>query len=384
MTTLGKHINKGVRGIFLLGTLLIFSCGLWAQGYQVRTIVIDPGHGGRDPGAVGRLAKEKDINLNVALLTGGYIEKYLPDVKVIYTRKTDVFVELKKRAEIANKNEADLFISIHVNAVSNSRITGASTWLLGVGKYQSNLELAKLENSVIELEENYEETYQGFDPNKDESYIIFNFNSTKAYFEQSLELAQEIQNQFENRVHRRNYGIHQAPFWVLHQTTMPSVLVELGFITNPDEEKYLMTTKAQELLASAIFRSVRSYKQKIEAKNKKPAKPVIAESTPIVNIPLASKPAEHGVSYKVQFLLSTFELEKNDPQLEGIEDLWQYKEGTFYKYTTGNTPDLSEITEIQAKVKERFPDAFIAAFKDGKRITVTEAKKIIANYNSKN
>lgn len=387
-----ERINR-IFGMFVLVMLLTAPQTINAQAYQIKTIVIDAGHGGKDPGAVGKKAKEKDINLNVALLSGGYIEKYLPDVKVIYTRKTDKFVKLIDRAEMANKAKADLFISIHVNAVGNSRVQGASTWLFGFEKFESNLKLAKLENSVIELEEDYEETYHGFDPNKDESYIIFNFNSTKAYFEQSLSLAQELQNQFKNRVGRKDHGIRQGPFWVLHATTMPSVLIELGFITNTKEESFLMTTSGQEYLASAIFRSVRSYKQQIEAKNKigtalvekKPESniaPKVAESDKnIVNSQdISDEPKEvdhHGVRFKVQFLLSKTRLDTNNAAFAGLSDIWEYKDGSYYKYTTGNTVDLLQIIEIQKKVKQKYPDAFIAAFKDNERISVAEAKRLI-------
>ncbi|MFC0876326.1 N-acetylmuramoyl-L-alanine amidase [Saccharicrinis sp. FJH2] len=374
---LWKKFAVGLKVIFVLTSIFFIPNNLEAQAYQIKTIVIDAGHGGKDPGAIGRKAKEKDINLAVALLTGQYIEKYMPDVKVIYTRKTDEFIELHERANIANRNHADLFLSIHVNAVANSRVTGASSWLLGVGKYQSNLELAKLENSVIEMEDNYEEVYQGFDPNKDESYIIFNFNSTKAYFEQSLNLAQEIQDQFKNRVGRRNYGIHQGPFLVLHRTTMPSVLIELGFITNSTEEKFLMSKEGQEFMASAIFRSVRTYKQQIDAKNKKTV--ILANQKEPENE--NSVVEDHGITYKVQFLLSKTELAPDDPAFKNLVAVWKYKDGAFYKYTTGSSSDLSVIKEIQNNIKDRYPDAFIAAFKDGERISISEAKRLIKAKN---
>jgi N-acetylmuramoyl-L-alanine amidase len=247
---------------------------------------------------------------------------------------------------------------------------------LGVSKYQSNLELAKLENSVIEMEDNYEEIYQGFDPNKDESYIIFNFNATKAYFEQSLNLAQEIQDQFKTRVGRRNYGIHQGPFLVLHRTTMPSVLIELGFITNPTEEKFLMSKEGQEFMASAIFRSVRSYKQQTEAKNKKTV--ILANQEEAEN---ENPGVTDHVTYKVQFLISQTELSSNDPALKGLEAVWKYRDGAFYKYTTGNSSDLSVLKKIQKNIKDRYPDAFIAAFKDGERISISEAKSLIKAKN---
>lgn len=379
------HIETHLKAISLILLFIIMPLSLKAQGYEVKTIVIDPGHGGKDPGAVGRIGKEKDINLSVALLTGSYIEKYIPNVKVVYTRKTDVFPGLKQRTEIANKNKADLFISIHTNAVPSSKVHGASTWLLGVSKNQSNLEMAKLENSVIELEDNYEEKYQGFDPNKDESYIIFSFNSTKAYFEQSLSLAQELQNQFSNRVGRRNYGIQQGPFWVLLGTTMPSVLIELGFITNPKEEKFLLSKEGQEYMASAIFRAVRDYKKNIESKNRKQnastntSKPEVV--TPVNNSTSKSnvKPENNNqnVYFRIQFLLTTKKLELDDKTFKNIEDVWMYQDGNYYKYTTGKSSSADEIQLQLNNVKKTYPDAFIAAFKGDERISVSEAKRIL-------
>jgi N-acetylmuramoyl-L-alanine amidase len=343
---------------------------------------------------------------------GTYIEKNIPDVKVIYTRKTDVFVELYKRADIANKNKADLFVSIHVNAVSNPKVNGASTWLLGVSKNQSNLDMAKKENSVIEIEDNYEEKYQGFDPNKDESYIIFSFNSTKAYFEQSLSLAQVLQNEFSTRVGRRNYGIQQAEFLVLHRTTMPSVLVELGFITNPDEEKFLLSQQGQEYLASAIFRAIREYKKEVETKNHKAIvlddptpktqinsqtniikpepvsqnkpvenKPIESKSAPSVSAPVVVTPVVAtpvaGITFRVQFLLSPKEIALNDTRFKNIEQLWMYKDGNYYKYTAGSSVNFDEIMAIRKKMLTKYPDAFIVAFKDDKRISVNEARKLL-------
>jgi N-acetylmuramoyl-L-alanine amidase len=402
MSSFSKNLYMKIFLLVAMVFLGMISGSIKAQGYNVKTIVIDAGHGGKDPGAVGRVGKEKDINLTVSLLVGTYIEKNLPDVKVIYTRKTDVFVELYKRADIANKNKADLFVSIHVNAVPNPKINGASTWLLGVSKNQSNLDMAKKENSVIEIEDNYEEKYQGFDPNKDESYIIFSFNSTKAFFEQSLSLAQELQNQFSNRVGRRNYGIQQAEFLVLHRTTMPSVLIELGFITNPDEEKFLMSQQGQEYLASAIFRAIREYKNQVEAKNHKAIvvdeptpKPQINSQTNIIipepvsqNKPVENKPAPSvsapavatpvaGITFRVQFLLSPKEIALNDTRFKNIEQLWMYKDGNYYKYTAGNSSNFDEIMAIRKKMLTKYPDAFIVAFKDDKRISVNEARKLL-------
>lgn len=236
--------------------------------YSVKTIVIDAGHGGKDSGTRGKVAWEKTIALNIALRLGDYIEKYLPDVKVIYTRKSDVFVTLDGRAKIANDAGADLFISIHVNAMppNNSRVYGTETYVMGLHKSDDNLAVAMRENSVIMQEENFRETYEGFDPESDESYIIFDLYQS-AFLESSMKLAQKIQDQFGNRVKRRNRGVKQAGFWVLWETTMPSVLVETGYITNPEEETFLASELGQALLASGIFRAVRDYKEELESLN---------------------------------------------------------------------------------------------------------------------
>ncbi|MDH5597663.1 MAG: N-acetylmuramoyl-L-alanine amidase [Cyclobacteriaceae bacterium] len=232
--------------------------------YEVKTIVIDAGHGGKDPGTIGATSKEKNIALNIALKVGGYLEKYLPDVKVIYTRKTDNFIELYDRPVIANKANADLFVSVHVDAIGGkSTVEGTTTYVMGLDKNKKNLDVAMRENSVMKYEENLE-NYNGFDPESDESYIIFDLYQS-AFRENSLKLAEQIQTQFEKRVGRKSRGVKHGPFWVLWATTMPSVLVETGYITNPSEEQYLNTEKGQALIASGIFRAIRDYKNQVES-----------------------------------------------------------------------------------------------------------------------
>lgn len=234
--------------------------------YKVKTVVIDAGHGGHDPGTHGKLSKEKAVALKVALELGNTIKKYLPDVKVIYTRTSDKYITLYDRALVANKNHADLFISIHCNAVSNPAIHGTETYTMGSDKSQDNLDVAKRENSVILAEEDREENYEGFDPNSPMAHILL-ANYQSAYIENSLRFAHYIENQFEQRVNRKSRGVKQAPFLVLWKTTMPSVLVEIGYLTNPTEEKYLMNKQNQEFIASGIFRAFRDYKQEIESMN---------------------------------------------------------------------------------------------------------------------
>ncbi|MBE0679283.1 MAG: N-acetylmuramoyl-L-alanine amidase, partial [Bacteroidales bacterium] len=242
---------------------------LWSQPVPDENewvVVIDAGHGGKDPGAVGAISKEKDINLAVALKAGKYISDNLRDVKVIYTRIDDTFPGLAERAEVANRHKADVFISIHSNAISDKRFTGAETYVLGQTMDDANLQVAMKENSVITFEKDYKTKYEGFDPNSAESYIIFSLMQN-TYLKQSTEFATMIQNQFRDRVGRKDRGVRQAGFVVLWRTTMPSVLVELGFISNPDEEKYLNSSQGQDYLASAIFRAFRDYKQTIDSRS---------------------------------------------------------------------------------------------------------------------
>jgi N-acetylmuramoyl-L-alanine amidase len=236
------------------------------RDYKVDTIVIDPGHGGKDPGTHGKTAKEKDIALKISLKLGAYIEKNLPDVKVIYTRKDDRYIPLDERAAIANKHKADLFICIHANAIVNAVAYGTETYVMGLNKDASNMDVAKRENSVITLDENYEERYEGFDPKSPESYILFELTQG-AYKESSLLFAAKIEEQFKNKVGRSSRGVKQAGFWVLWRTAMPSVLIETGFLSHVKEEAYLNSTEGQDLIASGIYRAFKEYKTQVEAIN---------------------------------------------------------------------------------------------------------------------
>lgn len=234
--------------------------------YKINKIVIDAGHGGKDPGTQGNFSNEKDVALKIALDLGRIIHENLKDVQVIYTRNSDKFVELENRANIANKNDADLFISIHCNAVDHNkdRIHGTETYVMGLSASEGNLEVAKRENSVILLEDNYKERYEGFDPNSNESFILFS-NYQNAYIENSINFADKVENQFVKRVGRASHGVKQARFWVLWRTAMPSVLIEVGFLSNPKEERFLNDDLGQVYLASAIFRAFRDYKNELES-----------------------------------------------------------------------------------------------------------------------
>ena len=250
--------------IFILGSFTPVE----VRDIKVKRIIIDAGHGGKDNGTSGSFSREKDVALQIALELGNTIKKYMNDVEIVYTRADDTFIGLKERADVANKKKADLFISIHCNAVDQNKEKsyGTETWVMGLHKTEANLQVAQRENSVILLEDNNNEKYEGFDPNDPESYILFSLYQN-AYLENSLNLADKIENQFSERVGRYSRGVKQAGFVVLYQTTMPSVLVEVGFLTNSKEEKYLNDKLGQTYIASGIFRAFRDYKQEIESVN---------------------------------------------------------------------------------------------------------------------
>ncbi len=248
--------------IILINTALVSSASP-SGPYRMKTIVIDPGHGGHDSGCLGSHSKEKEVALAISLKLGKYIEENFPDVRVIYTRKTDVFVELVERAEIANRAKADLFISIHCNASTNKVAYGTETYAMGLHVSEANLNVAKRENSVILLEENYEQNYGGFDPKSTEAYIIFSLYQN-VNIDKSLTLASKIQTQFEERMKKFNRGVKQAGFIVLYKTNMPAILIETGFLTNKEDEAYLSSDTGQDLVASAIYRAFREYKEELE------------------------------------------------------------------------------------------------------------------------
>lgn len=378
-------------------------------------LVVDPGHGGRDAGAVGRFSKEKNINLKVALAFGKLVEDNCPDVKVIYTRKKDVFIPLQRRADIANENKADLFISIHTNALPKGRIAyGTETYTLGMGRAEENLEVAKRENSVITYESNYEEVYQGFNPNKVESYIIFELLQDKN-MEQSVELARSIQQQYVQHAGRKNKGVHQGGLLVLRNTSMPAVLTELGFISTPAEEQYLNSEAGVRKLSRSLFNGFRNYRRKydkhagplpekiIEAEPEKPAqaaKEEMAEKTAVQTTAARTKttakataaPSQQPATrqtdgevvrerveappmpiFKVQLLVSSKPLKSNDRQFKGIRPVDCYQEKGLYKYTYGNTSHYQEIKKMHRQVSAKLSGTFIVAFLNGERIDLHRA-----------
>ena len=347
---------------------------VWAKDFVV---VIDAGHGGHDPGAIGKISKEKNINLKVALKLGNLIKQNCNDVKVVYTRSKDVFIPLDRRAEIANNAKADLFISIHTNALANNRTAkGASTWTLGLAKSDANLEVAKRENSVILYEDDYKTRYAGFNPNSAESYIIFEFMQDK-YMEQSVHLASLVQKQFRHHCKRVDRGVHQAGFLVLKASAMPSILVELGFISTPEEERYLNTEEGSSTLAKGIYRAFLSYKREheirltgssrtalpnddevtdtevaqidsTESENKKPQNiprtdKLVTEAKTQRPIVVESTTNDSEITFKIQILTSSRPLSKNDKRLKGLKDVDYYKENGLYKYTYGASSDYNKV-----------------------------------------
>jgi N-acetylmuramoyl-L-alanine amidase len=258
--------NIRIKLLLIAITLLYFSGTPLTIDNKVDVVVIDAGHGGHDPGTSGKSAKEKDVVLKISLKLGKYIEDNMPGVKVLYTRKTDKYVEFQDRADVANKNHADLFISIHANSIVGANAYGTETYVMGLHKDKSNFEVSKRENSVILMDENYKEKYEGFDPNSPESYILFSLNQS-AYQENSLRFAQKVEEQFKNRVGRSSRGVKQAGFLVLWMTTTPSVLVETGFLSNAKEEGFLASDGGQDLIASGIYRAFKEYKAEIESIN---------------------------------------------------------------------------------------------------------------------
>lgn len=357
-------------------------------------VVIDAGHGGHDPGALGRISKEKTINLNVALKLGKQIKRNCPDVKVVYTRERDVFIPLDRRAEIANNAKADLFISIHTNSVAGGKtVKGASTWTLGLAKSDANLEVAKRENSVILYESDYKTRYAGFNPNSAESYIIFEFMQDK-YMSQSVHLASLVQKEFRHTCKRADRGVHQAGFLVLKASAMPSILVELGFISNPEEERYLNSEAGTTTLANGIFRAFLSYKREHEIRMTGSSRTLLPEDTDAgrVEEEIPASPVSNNTEtkqntekvadrqtdsaapvFKIQILTSSRPLAANDKRLKGLKGVEYYKEGGLCKYTYGASTDYNKVLRTKREIAPKFKDAFIIAFKNGKKTSVSAA-----------
>ena len=422
-----------LKKITLILTLLCMLV-LTATGANRRfTLVIDPGHGGHDAGALGAISKEKNINLSVALQFGKYVERNMPDVRVIYTRKTDVFIPLKQRANIANRANADLFISVHTNALPAGKIArGFETYTLGMHRAKDNLDVAMRENSVISMEKGYQQTYQGFDPRSSESYIIFEFIQGKN-MERSVELARNIQRKVCNSANRPDKGVHQAGFLVLRETSMPSCLIELGFITTADEERLLNDASRVDDIARGIYEGFAQYRNKYDKSISVPYRAADTESVPVAKIvsdtkqekderraeetdtapgrtvkqvetrATKAKTAQQSRQtqrsrqtqqnrtvaqnksvqqkahvadapvFKLQIFVSNRTLRKGDAHFKGETGYDSYQEGNMVKYTMGASTNYNEIFRLRKTLAEKFPEAFIIAFKNGKKYDVNQA-----------
>jgi N-acetylmuramoyl-L-alanine amidase len=334
-------------------------------------IVIDPGHGGNDPGALGSMSRECDINLAIALKTGEYIEKNIKNVTVIYTRKKDATVDLRDRPKIANKVNADLFISIHTNSTTSKKVMGAETWVMGNAKDEANLEVAMKENSVMLQEDDYSTKYEDFDPKSSESYIMFS-TVQKVFQTQSEDLAQRIQTQFRERVNRNDRDVKQAGFWVLYHTKMPSVLVETGFITNPSEEKYLNSKEGQDYLASSIYRACRDYLNEIDSKS------IIStgknqDTIQVKDTSIKANPIPGEIFFMVQVASSISKIENKPENFKGLKDVTVLTVQDRYIYAAGHFTDYSDAANYRSGIEPNYPDAFVIAVKNSKILPLQQA-----------
>lgn len=381
----------------LLCLILLCAATVSTQAQKAKnrqfTLVIDAGHGGKDPGAIGRRGtKEKHINLSVAKLFGKAVANKYPEIKIIYTRSKDVFIPLNQRAKIANQAKADLFISIHTNASKNRSARGCETFTLGAGSSAEALAAAKYENEVILKEENFEATYNGFNPSSTESYIIFELLRGHD-MEKSVSCAEHIQNRMVMRSKLPNRGVSSAGFLVLHQTAMPSILIELGFISNSTEEKLLASSNGQEKLVKGIFEGFCNYYEeykKTKLDDKKESKPVINEVTePVTNNESTEAPIiteeqtapQNNITeekslpvFKVQVLASDKKLKVGDSRFKG-EKVDYYYENRMYKYTCGASTDRNEIERLRRRLAKKFKGAFVIAFINDKRVDINKITK---------
>ena len=369
---------NNVKLIFFLFVFILSSNFLFSQvnSNKIKTVVIDPGHGGKDSGTMGTKRfkiYEKHVALSVSLKLGKYISESFPEIDVIYTRSSDVFLELNERTEIANNANADLFISIHCDGFTNPKPSGASVFVMGMSKLKANMDVAMRENAAIYLEDNYQQKYEGFDPKSPESYIVFSLMQN-TYLNQSLKIAEEVENQFATRANRKSRGVKQAPFYVISRTNMPSILVECGFLTNPKEEEFLHSDLGQDYIASAIFRAFRTYKENIEIEenNLKNKNQLISDSTNNDTIVVKEKKKESTLLYKVQigtFLKSMsnqdqfIELKAEEEKINGT-----YK---YYVLAGNNKKDADKLKDYLREIG--FKGAFIVAFLDGKQISTKDA-----------
>lgn len=397
------------KRVFSLITLLCFALAVVAAGKRF-TLVIDAGHGGDDNGAPGAYSNEKDLTLKYALAFGRYVERNCPDVKVIYTRTTDIFVTLAGRADIANRNKADLFLSFHINAITGSKSArGFQSWTLGRGAQsgdrgiKANVDVAKRENSVMFLEKDYKKVYKELDSNAAENDIMYEFIADKNR-ERSVELSRLMQQYVCASTGRVNGGSHQNNLAVLRLTSMPSCLLELGFISTPDEEDFLNADSSVPLYVQGVFNAFMKYREHYDSNISVPYKPIkdepvipqvvppsyqneapapkparkkkVAVAAPEVKAQPDVTPDKDAAAqpvFKVQLFVASQTLRNDDSRLKGLDGVDFYREGALFKYTCGASPDYNEIYKLRKQLLERFPDAFIVAFVAGQKCNVNEA-----------
>ncbi len=374
----GKHHTFNIYNLTLFFLFIVTTCYTSpANGIndeKKRVIVIDAGHGGKDPGAIGSNGtQEKEVTLAIALKTGEYIKRNIKNVIVIYTRRDDSTVDLRDRPKIANKANADLFISIHANWAKSKSVMGPETYIMGYTKEQANLEIAMTENSVMLREDDYSTKYEGFDPKSSESYIMFSLTQ-KVFHEQSTDLASKIQQQFRERVKRNDRDVKQAGFWVLYNTKMPSVLIETGFITNPSEEKYLNSKDGQNYIASSISMACMDYLNTIDSRSnmtsEKKNDPDQDTDTLLITDTINY---QDEISFKIQVTSSANKIEIKPENFNGLSDVTEIKSGGRFKYTSGLFTDFSDAVGYRKKIETYYPDAFVVAIKDNKIVPLQQA-----------
>ena len=366
--------------IFLIIFLIYFPNSVLSQGnhfFGLKTVVIDPGHGGKDPGSPGTgryNVYEKDIALDISIRLGELIKKEFPELNVIFTRQNDQFVKLSERSQIANSNNADLFISIHCDAFTNEIASGSSSYVIGPHKNESNLKIAMRENSSILLEENFDIEYEGFNPNEPESYIALTMYQSE-YIGYALDFASKVQNEFEKSSERKNRGVKQAGFLVLSRTTMPSVLIEVGFLTNKKEEDYLISKKGKNEVSSSIFEAFKKYKKNIDFL----ASEAYSDMSKNKNLTDSSSERNKDLNnfLTVQFFASKDSINFNNKNLN--EDLiFNIYENNLFKYFYGKTLTYSDAKNIQNKMKlNGFFDSFIVGFINGNKTDLNKVLTIL-------
>ncbi len=390
--------EKRIDRRFLILCLLYFFVN-FACAQRVNTVVLDAGHGGHDTGALGKNSREKDIALAIVLKLRDYIHENMKDVKVILTRSDDTFVELYRRARIANENNADLFISVHCNSTKSPTVYGAETFVMGLHKSSANLAVAKAENAAILLEDDYVEKYDGFDPNSPEGNIFFNMIQN-AFLDKSLAFAGKVQHQLVDNLHMFNRGVKQAGFLVLYKTAMPGVLIETGFISNSKDEKFLLSDKGQDQMAQAIFKALRDYKNQVERRTGEQISSdtllVTHQEKAVTNKINNRIPSNAGnqpsgksdslstknddlnvVSFRVQFALYTTAKPLNSKIFDGIDNVKMYYHSGSYKYTSGDFSTTEAASKWRKElIAKGYKDAFVVAFKGKERITNDEAKRL--------